>query len=119
MIEGSCHCGAVRFQYNATPEWLTRCNCSLCRRCGGLWAYANADQIELTYDPDAVIRYMWGDRTLANVSCRHCGCTTHWESADPVNRPRMAVNCAMSPPEQIAGIRIRHFDGAESWTFLD
>jgi len=28
MIAGSCHCGAVRSELSATPQWLTRCNCS-------------------------------------------------------------------------------------------
>jgi hypothetical protein len=119
MIEGACHCGAVRFTLPLTPEWLTSCNCSYCRRSRGLWAYGTVDQIKLTYDPDAVIRYIWGDKMLATISCKVCGCTTHWESLDPENRPRMGVNAAMADPASIAGIRIRRFDGAESWTFLD
>ena len=31
----------------------------------------------------------------------------------------MAVNLAMAAPDQIADIPVRHFDGAESWRFLD
>lgn len=119
MIEGSCHCGAIRFELQGTPEWLTRCNCSYCRRSNGLWAHGHPDEVSVSYDPGAVVRYVWGDKTLANVSCGVCGCTTHWEPIDPQKHPRMGVNCSMSPPEQIAGLRIRHFDGAESWTWLD
>lgn len=119
MIRGSCHCGAVRFELDATPEWLTRCNCSYCRRAGALWAHDDVQRIALSYDPEGVVRYVWGDETLAFVSCRACGCTTHWESLDPETSPRMAVNCAMAEPADIAGLRVRHFDGAESWRFVD
>jgi len=38
-LQGSCHCGAVRLTLPAAPEKATSCNCSLCRRSGGIWAY--------------------------------------------------------------------------------
>ena len=119
MIAGSCHCGAVRFELSATPEWLTRCNCSYCSRAGALWAHDDVERISLSYDPDAVVRYVWGDKTLAFVSCKLCGCTTHWESLDPQASPRMAVNCSMAKAAALSGLRIRHFDGADTWRFLD
>lgn len=31
----------------------------------------------------------------------------------------MAVNAAMLDPDQISHLRVRHFDGADSWDFLD
>jgi len=31
----------------------------------------------------------------------------------------MAVNAAMSDPGQISHLRVRQFDGADSWNFLD
>lgn len=119
-INGSCHCGAVSFEYPETPEKLTSCNCSLCRRVGGLWAYAPKNQIAVRYRDDAVVKYVWGDRTLVTVSCKTCGCTTHWEPfEDKAPDARMAVNMHMADPKAIEGIRIRRFDGANTWTFLD
>ncbi|WP_417468140.1 GFA family protein [Maricaulis sp.] len=119
MIEGHCHCGAVRWTLNIEPGWLTRCNCSYCRRANAVWAHADASQIVLDYPAESVVRYLHGDRTLAFVSCKACGCTTHWEAVDPEAGGRMAVNVNMAAPAAIAGLRIRHFDGAESWEFLD
>ena len=118
MITGSCHCGAVQWRYPKRPEKLTSCNCSYCRRAGGLWAYGSPREIELVYAPGSVIRYLHGDRSLAFVSCANCGCTTHWEPQDPEG-DRMAVNFAMAEPAAREGICIRHFDGAETWQFLD
>jgi hypothetical protein len=39
MIEGSCHCGAVRWTFHGVPTSATACNCTTYRRYGALWAY--------------------------------------------------------------------------------
>jgi hypothetical protein len=119
MIVGWCHCGAVRFELARTPEWLTACNCSVCRRLGALWAYGDASEVRLIGKPDATSGYVWGDRSLAFHSCRTCGCTTHWQSLQPDRSTRMGVNCRLADPEVIASLPIRRFDGADSWVFLD
>jgi hypothetical protein len=117
MIRGSCHCGAVRFELAKTPKWVTACNCSVCRRLCALWAYGNASEIRFVRQPDATFGYVWGDRSLAFHHCRICGCTTHWEGLR--HSRRMAVNCRLADPEVTARLRIRHFDGAGSWNYLD
>jgi hypothetical protein len=32
MIEGACHCGAVRWEFDPVPDGATACNCTVCRR---------------------------------------------------------------------------------------
>ena len=39
VIHGSCHCGAVKWQFEGSPESATACNCTVCRRYGVLWAH--------------------------------------------------------------------------------
>ena len=39
MIEGCCHCGAVRWQFDGVPDSALACSCTVCRRYGTLWAY--------------------------------------------------------------------------------
>ena len=90
-----------------------------CRRSGASWAHAAIEDVVCSYAEDAVVRYIWGDRMLAFVSCAHCGCTMHYEALDPQKHPRMAVNCNMVEPGDIAGIPVRKFDGADSWQYLD
>ena len=41
LLEGSCHCGAVRFTVESTtPYPYMRCYCSICRKTGGGGGYA-------------------------------------------------------------------------------
>jgi hypothetical protein len=82
-------------------------------------AYYEPPQVEIHAAPGAMVKYIWGDRTLALHHCATCGCTTHWASIDPNQQDRMGINARMFDPGAIAGVRIRRFDGAETWTFLD
>jgi len=119
MIAASCHCGAVRLEIEEPPQRLTDCNCSICRRLGALWAYYRPDQVRFAGSPDATAAYVWGDRMIEFHHCKGCGCTTHWSSVDRANADRMGVNARLMAPEDLAGVPVRRFDGASSWTFLD
>ena len=83
LLEGSCHCGAVRLTLPSAPEKATKCNCSLCRRLGGLWAYYEFGTVRIEGHPENTTEYIWGDKTLRNVRCKTCGCPTHWEPLVP------------------------------------
>jgi hypothetical protein len=48
MLLGTCHCGAVTIRLPSIPEKATSCNCSLCRRLGGLWAYYEFGTVQIT-----------------------------------------------------------------------
>lgn len=119
MFTASCHCEAVRIDIDELPPTVTDCNCSVCRRYGALWAYYTRDQVRLTADSSALTRYSWGDRTIEFCHCRHCGCLTHYESVDKHARSRFALNARMLPRAALAALTLRHFDGADSWKYLD
>ncbi len=116
MIAASCHCGAVHIATPAEPEFVSSCNCSLCRRLGTLWAYYPADQVSVT---GPTVAYVWGDKRIELRHCASCGCTTHWEPIDRAAIPRIGVNARLMEPDVVAGARVRRFDGADTWTFLD
>lgn len=118
-VNGSCHCGAVAFEVNAYPEWAMDCNCSICRRLGVLWFHAETKHIEIISEPGVTSRYIHGDKMIAFHTCKTCGCTTHWDNVDPNSYDRMAVNLRMTDPEVFVTLRIRKFDGADSFKYLD
>jgi len=119
MYEASCHCNAVRIRIPELPPSVTECNCSVCRRYGARWAYYTRDQVELAAGTEALTAYSWGDRTIEFFHCRHCGCLTHYESAEKRADGRFALNSRMLSLEATASLPVRHFDGAESWSYLD
>lgn len=119
MHEGSCHCGAVRLTLPSTPEVGTRCNCSLCRRIGGPWVYYEYGSVRIEGHPQATAEYIQGDKTLRTIHCRTCGCVTHWEPLLPTPGARHGVNLGNFDPALIAAVRVRRFDGAETWRFID
>jgi hypothetical protein len=92
LLQGSCHCGAVRLTLPSMPEKATRCNCSLCRRLGGLWAYYEFGTVRIEGHPENTAEYVWGDKTLRNVRCKTCGCSTHWEPLVPEPGGKHGVN---------------------------
>src|SRR3546814_8142170 len=91
-IYGSCHCGAVRLTLPAAPDKATSCNCSLCRRSGGIWAYYEFGTVSVQGHPGNTEDYIWGDRTLRNVRCKTCGIVTHWEPLEPRPGARQGVD---------------------------
>lgn len=118
MIEGSCHCGAVRWSFAGEPEAATACNCTICRRYGVLWAYDYEDErIKVS---GATRAYVWGDKTIGFHFCPDCGCVAYWRSlthqAD--GRRRIAVNLRLAEPEAVGDILIDHFDGLKSFEDL-
>lgn len=116
MIKGSCHCGAVTFEIIDTPSQLVSCNCSICRRLATLWVHSPPFKVIINAPKGATDTYVQGEKKLAIHTCNTCGCTTHWSGFDS---ERFAVNARLVDPADIDGIRIRHFDGADSWEFLD
>ncbi len=119
MHEGSCHCGAVRLTLPSTPAVATQCNCSLCRRIGGPWVYFEFGTVTIDAHPQATSAYIWGDRTLRTIHCTNCGCVTHWEPLEAKPGARHGVNLGNFDPSLIASVRVRKFDGAHTWAFID
>ena len=109
LLLGSRDCGAVRLTLPAAPEKATRCNCSLCRRLGGLWAYYEFGTVRMAGCPENTAEYVWGDKTLRNVRCKTCGCVTHWERLVPEAGGKHGVNLNNFDPHLQASVQVRHF----------
>jgi len=119
MATASCHCGAITVELGFEPDSITECTCSVCRRYGARWAYATRRDITVHGNPKDRFRYSWGDATLEFCGCRICGCITHWEMVEKRDDSRVAVNARMLDPADTAGLRVRVFDGADTWRYLD
>jgi len=117
MIHGSCHCGAVQWRFEGTPESATACNCTVCRRYGVLWAYGyDGEDVNVLGATQVYIRGKW----IGFHFCPDCGCVTHWRALEPNKdgRRRIAVNLRMAEPEAVAQVPVSHFDGLNSFEDL-
>jgi hypothetical protein len=65
-----------------------------------------------------ITAYSWGDKTLEFYHCNICGCLTHYESIEKTADSRVAVNARMISQADVEGMRIRTFDGADTWKYL-
>lgn len=120
MIESSCHCGNVKLKIeDEAPESLTLCNCSICSKYGSIMAYFPEDKVTFDYQSDSVIKYVWGDKSLEFVNCNTCGCYVHWYDIRPDKGDQVGVNARLFSNIDINNIRVRRFDGADTWKFLD
>ncbi len=119
MLHGTCHCGAVSWDWthNTLPEGATACNCTVCRRYGVLWIYDfEGEGIHVTGPTKAYIR---GDSVEFHF-CTTCGCVAFWrgQQQTPQGQRRIAVNLRLTEPEPVARIPIDHFDGLDSFDDL-
>ena len=113
-LGGSCHCGAVTVRLPRAPDYVSECNCSLCRKTGFRGIYFASDELEIAGSFDEYIRGDIGEPFLRNLRCATCGVATHWEPLTPPPHARMGVNARLFDPALLDGVEVRAVDGA-SW----
>jgi hypothetical protein len=76
-INGSCHCGNIRFTFDlpSAPTIAVRaCGCDMCSKHGGVWTSHPKGRFALTIaDERRVTRYQFGTRTADFHVCATCG----------------------------------------------
>jgi hypothetical protein len=102
--QGSCHCGAVRFEADIDlAEGTVKCNCTMCRK-GRNWlaAVAPGDFRLLSGEPE-LSEYQFGSRAIRHRFCSRCGLRPFSHKSD---KSFYAVNLAcldnVDPAELIA-----------------
>ena len=76
LYQGSCHCGAVRFSFEAGPiDKGLRCNCSLCSRKGAMMTPEPIPAALFTIETDEGVLglYQFGAKTAEHYFCKQCG----------------------------------------------
>ncbi|TCS39761.1 GFA family protein [Reinekea marinisedimentorum] len=118
-MKGQCHCGNVKLEIPEVTETGTSCNCSVCSRYGAIWGYFTKADVTLTIGDGGLSSYCYGDKSISFNFCKVCGGLTHYSSTTHGAGERLAVNYRMFGPDVLEQIRIRHFDGAATWKYLD
>lgn len=69
---GSCHCGAVHYEVDATIDKAMECNCSICSKKGSLMAFVPANAFHLLQGKEALTDYQFNKKSstiiFANIA---------------------------------------------------
>ncbi|HVV92057.1 MAG TPA: GFA family protein [Hyphomicrobiales bacterium] len=72
--QGSCHCGRIAFEVEATLDKAIECNCSHCQRKGYLLAFVPREALALSTPEDRLATYTFNTHRLKHRFCPDCGC---------------------------------------------
>ncbi|MCD9033901.1 GFA family protein [Luteimonas sp. Y-2-2-4F] len=112
---GSCHCGGIAYTLEAGEAIgeAYDCNCSMCRRRGGLLAFFPREALALTTDPGALSTYRFHKQALAHHFCPDCGIAPFSEGIDPRSgRAMAAVNVRCLDGIDLGALKRVPVDGA-------
>ena len=93
-FNGSCHCGAVKFEAEL-PFGLSsarRCTCSICRMRGAVAVTSTPGGFHITRGEDKLATYRFNTRTAEHHFCSVCGIYTHHKRRS--NPDQLGVNVA-------------------------
>ncbi len=116
-MTGSCLCGSVHVTIEAKPEFIHDCNCNLCRKSGGAWAYYPTGMVAVAGETVKFLRTDKANAAAEVHSCTKCGSTTHWSFSDEFMTANagvdlMGVNMRIFDPQALTGVEVRYPDGA-------
>jgi hypothetical protein len=112
-FRGSCHCGRVTFEVEASPSELSECNCSLCRRKGAVYLkISEVDSLRILSGESELSVYRFNTNTAKHYFCRICG-------VHPFHRSRFAperwsVNARCLDDFDVSAYPRTTFDG-QNW----
>jgi hypothetical protein len=108
-MDGSCHCGAVRFRVTADLDGVTECNCSVCTKKGFLHLIVPPERFELMSGRDALTTYRFNTGTAQHTFCKVCGVHPFYvPRSDP---DKIDVNVRCLDGIDLATVSVKSFDG--------
>ena len=110
-VEGSCHCGDVKFSVKLNLSSLVRCNCSICSKLGALWAFAPRSDLVPLCEDSVYGDYQFGQKTLQHHFCKNCGVEAFAEGQAPDGTPTVGVNARCLDDIDISEIPVSDYDG--------
>lgn len=111
--EGGCHCGGIGFEVEGEITEAYDCNCSLCRKRGGLLWFAPRAALVLKTPESGVATYTFHKHAIRHHYCPQCGISPFSEGDDPRSGPMVCVNVRCLPDVELASLKVVPIDGAK------
>jgi hypothetical protein len=113
VIEGGCHCGAIRFSVtlpSGTVDLLD-CNCSMCSRTGYLHLIVPHERFNLISGGESLTSYRFGTGAANHLFCTKCGVKSFYQPRSHPDAWSVNFNCLDDGHDVTA--TIRKFDGRD------
>jgi hypothetical protein len=110
---GSCHCGRIAFELEGRIDEVMDCNCSMCRRRGGLLAFFPREALALSTPESDMATYTFNRHAIRHHFCPTCGIAPFGEGVDPRSGAKtVAVNVRCLPEVELGNLTVKQVDGA-------
>lgn len=108
---GSCHCGAIKFEIEAELESFRTCDCSICKKKNALMLSVNDEDFKLLEGQEQLATYQWNTKIAKHHFCKNCGIYTfhHTRSKPGV----MGVNANCLEGVDISQVPVNHVHGSK------
>ncbi len=95
ILNGQCHCGAVKFRAALTDGFNTirRCTCSLCRMRGAVAVSADLGGVAILEGAGNLTSYRFNTGEAQHFFCKTCGIYTHHQRRSNPNQYGVNVAC--------------------------
>lgn len=107
---GGCHCGNVKFEFEADIKEVMDCNCSICIRRGHLMAFVPESQFK-SVSEKSLGDYQWGKKSIHFMFCQNCGIPVYGKATAPDGTPTRAVNARCLDDVDLSKFKVVKFDG--------
>src|SRR5579871_1054737 len=114
--QGSCHCGAVRFEADLDlAEGAGKCNCSICAKTRNWSAMTKPEGLRVLAGEDDLGAYQFGSKQGSHFFCKTCGVHTFGrghveEIGGAYASVRLAALDGVEAAE-LAEVPVRYMDG--------
>jgi len=93
VVEGGCHCGAVRYRVTVRSREAVECNCSICAKKGFLHLIVPENDFELLRGAGSITTYTFGTHTAKHHFCRQCGIHSYYRPRSHPDEVDVNVRC--------------------------
>jgi hypothetical protein len=95
ILNGACHCGAVKFTVTLTEGFASarRCTCSICRMRGAVAVTSTPAEFRISQGVDKLATYRFKTRVAEHHFCSVCGIYTHHRRRSNPNQLGVNIAC--------------------------
>ena len=108
---GGCHCGAVRYEVDASLDGAIACNCSICQKRGMVLVFTPRSNFKLLSGGDNMSDYRFNTHKIAHMFCKTCGVESYAFASAPDGTEMAAININCLDGIEPREVAARPFDG--------